>query len=241
MIWALHGFLGRGADWERFRPQFEASAGMKLRAPDLFGKPIPEETPEVWARRFVRAVRQIAETSVLVGYSMGGRLALQALLEPDTPFRAAVVVSAGLGIEGEAERQMRRVRDDRWAARFEDERWDELVRDWNAQPLLQTSPAPGERIETDFDRSALATSLRWWSPAVQKPMMSRLREIAVPVLWIAGERDGAYAAIARAAAERLPHCQLWIAPDAGHRVPWELPEEFAERVSEFLATVRSRA
>lgn len=238
MIWALHGFLGRGADWEVFREGLEEAAGTELRAPDLLAKPIPEEPPEAWAKRFVRAVRRIDEAPLLVGYSMGARLALHALLDPDARFRAAVLISAGLGVEGEVERQMRRVRDDRWAARFEEEPWNQVVRAWDAQPVLQGSAEPGPRLEPNFDRSALATALRWWSPAVQKPLASRLPEIAVPLLWIAGERDEAYARIARAAARDLPSGELWIAPGAGHRVPWDAPEEFANRISAFLAKGR---
>lgn len=237
MIWCLHGFLGTGSDWEPFRGRLEEATGAEVRAPDLLGKPIPEETPEIWARRFVRAVRQIDDAPLLMGYSMGGRLGLQALLEPDSPFRAAVIVSAGLGVEGEIDRQMRRVRDDRWAARFEDEPWDPLVREWNEQPVLQDAPAPDVRREPDFDRSALATALRWWSPAVQKPLAARLTEIEVPILWIAGERDETYAAVAREAAERLPNAQVWIVPNAGHRVPWEEPDAFSERVISFFAAV----
>lgn len=63
LIACLHGFLGQPADWDFLRASFE------IVAPDLFaGEPIPA-------------------ADVLVGYSMGGRLALHALLDASVILR----------------------------------------------------------------------------------------------------------------------------------------------------------
>lgn len=162
--------------------------------------------------------------NVLLGYSMGGRLALQ-LLERQR-FEKAIIVSAGLNAPDEA----RRLRDEEWARRFESDDWDSLMRDWNAQPVFGGHVL--ERREEDYDRAELARQLREWSPAVLPP--PRLESIETPVLWMAGERDAKYVAIARQAVARLPHAELWICPDAGHRVPWEQPRLFVERLRRFL-------
>jgi len=161
---------------------------------------------------------------VLLGYSMGGRLALQ-LLERQQ-FRCAVIVSAGLNTP-DAER---RARDEEWARRFESEEWTSLMRAWNAQPVFGGHAL--ERHERNYDRAEFARQLREWSPAVLPP--PRLEEIATPILWIAGERDLKYVDIARRAVARLPHAELWICPDAGHRVPWEQPELFVQRLRRFI-------
>ena len=234
MIWALHGFLGNAGDWTPFREKLEAASGTELRAVNLFDRPLGEETPARWAVRFTRSVGNLDPSPILLGYSLGGRLALHALLEQPTLFSAAIIVSAGLGIEGEVERQKRRVIDDSWAARFESDDWSSLIESWDAQPVFGGSGALLRREESDFDRQALATALRWWSPAVQEPLATRLPEIETPILWIAGERDAAYAEQGRRAVELLPQAELWIAPDAGHRVPWDVPDQFAARVGGFL-------
>jgi 2-succinyl-6-hydroxy-2,4-cyclohexadiene-1-carboxylate synthase len=161
---------------------------------------------------------------ILLGYSMGGRLALQ-LLEQQR-FTKAVIVSAGLNAPDEE----RRARDEEWARRFESEEWPSLMDAWNAQPVFGGHALA--RSEADYDRRELARQLREWSPAVLPP--PRLESIETPVLWIAGERDAKYVAIAQHAVARLPHAQLWICPDAGHRVPWEQPELFIERLRLFL-------
>ena len=164
------------------------------------------------------------EGDVLLGYSMGGRLALRMLEE--RRFRCAIIVSAGLNEPDED----RRRRDEQWARRFESEAWPSLMRDWNANPVFGGHII--DRREADYDRRELARQLREWSPAVLPP--PRLESIDTPVLWIAGERDSKYVEIARRAVGRLPAAELWICPDAGHRVPWEQPEAFVARLRAFL-------
>lgn len=162
---------------------------------------------------------------ILLGYSMGGRLALQ-LLEREH-FAKAVIVSAGLNAPDDA----RRVRDEEWARRFLAEEWVSLMRAWNAQPVFGGHEV--DRFERDYDRAELARQVRDNSPAVLPP--PRLEEIETPILWIAGERDAKYVEVARRAVARLPHAELWICPDAGHRVPWEQPDAFVSRLRDFLA------
>lgn len=164
------------------------------------------------------------EGDVLLGYSMGGRLALQML--ESRRFAKAVIVSAGLNAPDEE----RRARDEEWARRFEREEWSSLMNAWNAQPVFGGHHL--ERREEDYDRAELARELREYSPAVLSP--PRLESIATPILWIAGECDAKYVDIARRAVERLPSAELWICPDAGHRVPWEQPEAFVSRLRAFL-------
>ncbi len=164
------------------------------------------------------------EGDVLLGYSMGGRLALRLLEE--RPFRCAIIVSAALNMPDDE----RRERDEAWARRFESEEWPSLMRDWNAQPVFGGHVI--ERREENYDRVELARQLREWSPAVLPP--PRLESIETPVLWIAGEHDSKYVEIAKTAVGRLPHAELWICPDAGHRVPWEQTEAFVARLRAFL-------
>lgn len=166
------------------------------------------------------------EQRVLVGYSMGGRLALQALAD----FDRAVIISSGLNLE--EGREQRRTRDEAWARRFESDPWDEVMRDWNAQPVFGGHVV--ERFERDYDRRKLASQLRENSPGILPPLGPRLHEIEIPVLWVVGERDAAYVEIGKRAVSLLPNAELWICPNAGHRVPWEQPDAFRARLREFL-------
>jgi 2-succinyl-6-hydroxy-2,4-cyclohexadiene-1-carboxylate synthase len=164
------------------------------------------------------------EGKLLLGYSMGGRLALQ-LLERER-FRKAAIISAGLN----APDAQRRIRDEAWARRFESEEWSSLMRAWNAQEVFGGHVI--ERRAEDFDRAELARQLREHSPAMLPP--PNLEHIETPILWIAGERDEKYVEIARRAVARLPHAELWICPGAGHRVPWEQPDALVTRLRAFF-------
>lgn len=165
-----------------------------------------------------------ARGEVLFGYSMGGRVALDLLQRRS--FDKAVIVSTGLNAPDEA----RRARDEEWARRFETEEWPSLMRAWNAQEVFGGHVL--ERRERDYARAELARQLREWSPAVLPP--PRLELIETPVLWVAGERDSKYVEIARRAVARLPHAELWICPEAGHRVPWEQPDALVARMRDFI-------
>lgn len=201
-IVALHGFLGLPSDWDFLKP-----AGFDVVTPPLDDIPKRGDT--------------------LLGYSMGGRLALHALLD-GARYKRAVMVSTGLGIEGEEARSRRRRADEKWAGHFETQQWQRVMRDWNAQSVFGGHEA--NRREEDFDRHELARMLREWSPAALPPLAPRLHEIDIPVLWIVGERDEKYVAERERAVSLLKNVELWICPGAGHRVPWEQPVRFIERL-----------
>lgn len=206
MITALHGFLGLPSDWNFLR-----QAGLDIETPPLDAIP--------------------PQGDILLGYSMGGRLALHALLG-GAQYRRAVIVSAGVGIEDENERAARRLADDGWARRFRCDQWAALMRDWNAQEIFGGHPI--RRNESDFDRGALATAIVQWSPAVLPPLAPRLHEITIPVLWVAGERDATYLSAARRAVSLLADGELWVVPGAAHRVPWEQPQAFTRKLRALL-------
>ncbi|HEV8658344.1 MAG TPA: alpha/beta fold hydrolase [Thermoanaerobaculia bacterium] len=206
MIVALHGFLGRPADWDFLR-----DAGFDVDARELDDIPRSGDT--------------------ILGYSMGGRLALHALFDGAT-YKRAVIISSGLGIEGERERAARREEDEKWARRFESEDWETVMRDWNAQPLFGGHVRV--RRERDYDRRGVLKALRDYSPATLPPLAPRLHEIEIPVLWIAGERDAKYVAEAERAVSLLPNGELWICPGAAHRVPWEQPDALIARLRLFV-------
>jgi 2-succinyl-6-hydroxy-2,4-cyclohexadiene-1-carboxylate synthase len=193
VITCLHGFLGNPRDWDFLR-----DAGFEISTPPLDAIP--------------------NHGDVLLAYSLGGRLALHALLN-GANYTRAILVSTGLGIDDEAARTARRASDETWAQRFESEDFATVIADWNAQPVL-AGPAV-DRTRDDYD----ARALREWSSGALPPVATRLHELTIPTVWIAGARDTKYVAEAKRAASLAPNARVVIVDNAGHRVPWEQPSE----------------
>ncbi len=226
------------ADWRGFPvPRWGVKRVDLWRFLDCCPMPMPD---------FGRALNREAEGTsagkrVLAGYSMGGRLALHALLEGRT-WDAAILIAPHPGLETEAERAARRESDAEWASRALSGDWAEFLEKWEGQGIL--SPGAGREGREMADRAALAGRRREvarsfidWSLGAQEPLWDRLGEISCPVLWCAGEEDRKFRALAERAAGMLRDAELWIAPGAGHRVPWDASGAFREKVGEFLERV----
>jgi 2-succinyl-6-hydroxy-2,4-cyclohexadiene-1-carboxylate synthase len=236
--WCLHGAVGMAADFRALSKHL-ATAKIGSHAVDLWrfleSGPLPLSGfgPALNADAAGRVFR--GDSRILLGYSMGGRLALHSLLDHKHPWRAAVMVSTHPGLEDAAERGARRASDAAWAARAITSNWKDFLAEWNAQGILDgTVPRdPGTESAMLTRRGEIARSFVDWSLGAQDPLWDRLPEITVPVLWIAGENDLKFRALAERAVERIPHASLAIAPGAGHRVPWSAPDWFAREVTAF--------
>jgi 2-succinyl-6-hydroxy-2,4-cyclohexadiene-1-carboxylate synthase len=235
--WCLHGAVGAASDWRGVAKQL-ANNGISTRAVDLWR--FLDCGPLRDAARALNA-EAAAETAhgsgrVLLGYSMGGRIALHALLEKDHPWQAAVIVSAHPGLEDEAERAARRTLDMKWATLALAGDWRDFLERWDSQPVLA-----GTAIRPEADAARLMTRRQEiargfvdWSLGAQEPLWDRLSDITIPVLWITGANDGKFTAIAARAAARMPRVTLATAPECGHRVPWEREVWFCDQVARFL-------
>ena len=242
--WCLHGAVGLAADWRGLAKQL-AGSGIGSRAVDLWRFldccPMP-------LNDFGRALNADASGEVfrgsgraLLGYSMGGRMALHALLEEAHPWQAAVIVSANPGLENDREQANRRAIDAEWATRALTGNWQQFLDAWNAQPILGNTAirdpqASGRLMQR---RREVARSFVDWSLGAQEPLWDRLHEISIPVLWVAGENDAKFLALAERAVSLMPNAHLATAPGAGHRVPWEAETWFAAEVARFLKLGRA--
>lgn len=239
--WCLHGAVGLAADWRGLAKQLAAS-GIGTRAVDLwrFLDCCPMPLPDFGKALNADASGEVFRGSgrALLGYSMGGRMTLHALLDNDHPWQAAVIVSANPGLENENERADRRAQDAEWASRALTGNWQQFLDAWNAQPVLANTTirdpqASGRLMQR---RREIARSFVDWSVANQQPLWDRLPEIKIPVLWIAGENDPKYLALAERAVSLIPKARLAIAPSSGHRVPWEAEDWIKVTVAHFLRT-----
>ena len=175
----------------------------------------------------------------VVGYSRGGRVALQLALAHPERIDRLVLVSASPGIADPAERAARVASDETLARLLEQEGIAAFVDRWERLPLWASqSPELRARLREERlrrDPVGLANSLRGAGQGVAPPVHDRLGDLAMPVTIVVGTLDAKYVALGRAMADTIPRARLVVVPDAGHALHLEQPELFASVLEEALA------
>ena len=182
----------------------------------------------------------VTEADVL-GYSMGGRVALHLALAMPNRIRRLVLESASPGIEDEHERANRIRADDALADRIERDGVEAFVDAWERQPLL----ALAEHVSSETRRRqhrattpepglGLANSLRGMGTGQQLPVWDQLQRFERPTLLVVGERDTRYRGIAERMRRDLPNATLEVIDNAGHTAHVDQPAHFARLVTDFL-------
>jgi 2-succinyl-6-hydroxy-2,4-cyclohexadiene-1-carboxylate synthase len=236
----LHGFTQTGRLWGTFGERLQASH--RVVAPDLPGHAgsdaVRADLPAT-AELVAEAVKTVLgeEPCVVVGYSMGARVALHMLLMTDLPVTRAVLIGATGGMDDDAERARRRQADQVMAAELEfSGDVGRFLDRWLAGPLFARLPvAVTDRDERARNSAAgLASSLRLCGTGTQKPLWERLAELTLPVLALAGSDDDRFGAHALRIAASAPHAVASLVPGGGHAVHLAQPEHTWRLVDHWL-------
>lgn len=203
------------------------------------------------AAAIVRLVAAAEGAPVLVGYSMGGRIAAETMVRhPGLPLAGLVLESAGLGPADDAARAALARRNGEWAARLREGGVAAFMDWWETLPLFATQRElpPATRAAIRIGREAhgaetLARSLEAWGAhhqAAESETVAALAQMRVagrPVLYLAGSCDEKYAALAaRVRAAGLP---AMLVEGAGHNVHLEKPEVFSRAVAQLAGAPSS--
>jgi 2-succinyl-6-hydroxy-2,4-cyclohexadiene-1-carboxylate synthase len=240
-ILALHGFTGSGADFGPLRDCL-ADLPVAWMCPDFMGHGSSVSPRNVDPYRLTAALalinraRHVAESPdkvLLVGYSMGGRLALH-YLRWAAPL-PAVLIGASPGIENAVERARRRTRD----AGLMDPLSDDInafCEAWEQQPLIEPQTRLAEPLRSDLAQRrrenflvGLENSLAGCGAGALPSLWSVLPELP-PMTCLYGEQDGKFAAIARRMQAANPLIAAQAIPEAGHAAHLENPEAVARVV-----------
>jgi 2-succinyl-6-hydroxy-2,4-cyclohexadiene-1-carboxylate synthase len=183
----------------------------------------------------------------LLGYSMGGRVALHFAAAYPERVRSLVLESASPGLADPAERRARIDSDEALAQRLEREGLAAFVDDWARLPLFASQERLPESIRADLRAQrmqnnvhGLANTLRGLGTGVQSPLWDRLADVKTPTLLVVGALDAKFVAINRAMAKTMPRAHLAIVPDAGHTVHLEQPVIFDRLVQNHLTKYGAR-
>lgn len=227
----LHGFSGTRHAWNGVSARLDPERYLPL-ALDLPGH--GQASAQPGPITFQSSVEAVLEASpdrfALCGYSLGGRVALHvALVAPERVSRL-VLVSCSPGIEDEAERAERRTADRALADELERIPFERFIDKWRSQPLFADDPPDvAERARKDQRRNephALAKAMRGLGTGEMASLWARLRELAMPVTVIVGERDAKFRALGERMVGIMPRADLVVIA-GGHGLPVENPRELA--------------
>jgi 2-succinyl-6-hydroxy-2,4-cyclohexadiene-1-carboxylate synthase len=241
----LHGFTGSARSWDEVGPLLVVGgAGQTIRV-DLVGHGRSPSPPEPMDYTLDAANRDLlatfdrlgVETIDVLGYSMGGRVALHFAVFAPHRVRRLILESASPGIEDDAERARRAASDDALADRILRGGLAAFVDEWERQPLLLPAAhvSHGVRARQHVLRLqnsplGLANSLRGMGTGQQRPLWSDLASLDMPVQLIVGGNDARYCAVGRRMYDSLPRAQLTVVPEAGHTVHVDQPPAFVKTV-----------
>jgi 2-succinyl-6-hydroxy-2,4-cyclohexadiene-1-carboxylate synthase len=226
----LHGFTHTGASWD----PVVAALGERYRAlaPDIRGHGTAALVEPVTLEAVLEDTGALAPARfTLVGYSMGGRIALHAALALPERVERLVLIGASPGIADPAERQTRRADDEQLAREIERASIEAFAARWARTPVLEGQrPEVARAVNADRLRNqpvGLARALRGLGTGALPSLWDRLPEIAVPVALVVGDRDQKFRAIATEMMAALPNARVVLVGDAGHAVHLEAPARVA--------------
>jgi 2-succinyl-6-hydroxy-2,4-cyclohexadiene-1-carboxylate synthase len=245
----LHGFTGSSENWSNLVESL--SPAVRLIALDLpgHGQTDAPTDPALYAMPSVaRDIHALLEhlhiaRAHLLGYSMGGRLALYLALQQTRRWHSLILESASPGLRTAAERDERTARDEALADFVEREGIRAFVDRWQALPLFATQQHLPQSVR-DAHRAArlcnrphgLANSLRGMGTGVQPSLWPHLPNLQLPTLLLSGALDPKFTNIANEMAALLPHAYHRNLPGAGHTIHLEQPEWYADVIREWLAS-----
>nr|WP_274522557.1 2-succinyl-6-hydroxy-2,4-cyclohexadiene-1-carboxylate synthase [Halorhodospira halochloris] len=260
-ILLLHGFLGDPQEWEEVAVRLADS--YHCLAPSLPGHagapPQAADFPGLAAELWDQINTDLPDCFALVGYSLGGRLAMeiarqQVLLaeQPlctDTPLPngprkridSLILEGAHPGLDDSLLRSQRRAHDESWAQRFEQGPWPEVLDQWYRQPVFK-SLNEQQRAHLISRRARhnpchLAAVLRGGSLARQPQMHDVLRKLEIPIAYIAGGKDEKFSAIGTELKAVISNLRLAKLPGVGHNCHAEEPEQVVQEIHSLLSNI----
>ena len=242
-VWCIHGSMQTPSVWSFLREEFHWSdEPVLVEAVDLCQD--SSEGFEEWSARFCKEVEAESgdEKPLLLGYSLGGRLAMHACIDAPELWSGVIIVSADPGSYDKEQKKLQLQKDFEWAQRFKVENMEKLLMEWDQSPVFGQSPNLAPRNLAELDSEKISQWFITYSKGKQADLLPLLsRENNPSILFISGAEDEKYSKIGESLAFACPQINHQVIAGAGHRVPWENKNLFVEVVNQFIASLPLRS
>jgi len=244
----LHGFTGDSSTWTPFCDKWGGHS--RLIIPDIIGHGKTDSPHDASRYQIESAARDIKEILDqlgikqidLLGYSMGGRLALTfAILFPEY-VRKLILESSSPGLRTEEERKQRRMKDAELAEFIIEKGIKPFVDHWEKIPLFSTMQRLSPEINEIIRRQrlgntaqGLANSLLGMGTGSQPSWWERLHDLSAEVLLVTGKEDTKFCGIAEKMAAAIKNVTWLTVENSGHTIHVEETEKFGTMISDFLS------
>ena len=242
-ILLLHGFTGSAAEWAGLAPQLAPHRRVvAVDLPGHAGSPVGECSMQQCVADLLATMDGLGHAKFdVLGYSLGGRVALHLAAAAPGRVRSLILESASPGLADPAERAARAAADDALADKIIANGIAWFADYWQDIPLFASHAALPADVRAALRArrlcntpAGLAAALRGMGTGRQESLWSRLSELTMPTLLITGQLDIKFATINRQMAALMPSARHHSLPGAGHTVHLERPQAFAELVVGFL-------
>ncbi|MCH1625437.1 2-succinyl-6-hydroxy-2,4-cyclohexadiene-1-carboxylate synthase [Fredinandcohnia quinoae] len=243
----LHGFTGSSKSWKQIVSILQSDFQCILI--DIIGHGMTDSPSDYKRYEIQKVACDILsildslkiKTINLVGYSMGGRLAIAIATLYQNRISKLILESSSPGLQTEEDRKTRRHADEKLAMKIEKEDIEQFVHYWENIPLFSSQKKLP--LETQFairngrlsnSNIGLANSLRGMGTGAQDSYWGHLSQLEIPTLLLCGQLDEKFCKIAESMKNQLPNARKIEINGAGHAIHVENPKFFGKIVSEFV-------
>lgn len=244
----LHGFTGDITTWTPFMGCWEKHS--TVIAIDIIGHGKTDSPKSVERYKMMSVVDDLhlifeklnIHKADIVGYSMGGRLALSFTMKYPHLVRKLILESSSPGLKTEEERFARKIKDEQLANFIEEKGLEAFVDYWENIPLFASQKKLPKDVQTAIREQrrkgspiGLANSLRGMGTGVQPSWWNELPALKVEGYILTGALDKKFCRIGEEMKRLWNGAILITFEDCGHAIHVEKSEEFGKIVSRFLS------
>jgi len=242
----IHGFTGTNKSFDKlsnFLKQY-----FKIIKLDMIGHGLSMDK-DIKSYSFLQSIRYIEKIIKelhlkkvnILGYSLGGRLAMQFSIINQHKINKMILCSSSFGIKNKSERISRIKSDEKIITLLRNNNLEKFVNYWEAIPLWESEKKLPVEIKNKHriirlnqKNEGLMLNLRHQGQGVQEFLGESLKNIKIKTLIMYGDNDLKYKFISKEMAEIIENSELSEVPNSGHNIILENPIYISQKIKNFI-------